>query len=177
MRNENRVCSVCKYRFKVVPLGVIEFVPPHIELFSSNLFNSTLLEVFVNLTFYTQALMIVPDIWSNGTYIDHAAYQLLYLLTYYTFAYFRYYRLVQNKELYLLLLDSEMKNYIGIQIAAVFGLLFVHNIMYHYGALFLATYVRQPILYYHYKALKAINDRLEYRFASAVPSAEPASSS
>lgn len=175
MKGENRVCSVCKYRFKVVQLGVIEFVPPHIEIYNHNILNQTLLEVFVNLTFYAQALMLVPDVWSNGTYYDHAAYQILYLLTYYTFAYFRYYRLVQNKGRYLSLLDDEAKKLLCIQLAAICGLPFVHNVMYHYSAVFLATYVRQPVLYLHYKALKTINDHQEYRFVA--PSAEPTSSS
>lgn len=178
MKKENRVCNVCKYRFKVQQLGIIEFVPPNIEVYTYNTLNQALLEVFVNFAFYAQAIMIIPDVWSNGTYYDHAAYQILYLLCHYIFAYFRYYRLVQNKKLYLSLLDNEVKNFIGIQIAVIFGLLFVHNVVYHYSAVFLATYIRQPVLYSHYKALKAVNDRLEYRFLEPkVPSAALPSSS
>ncbi len=178
MKSENRVCSVCKYRFRVKQLGVIEFVPPHIELYTYNVLNQALLGVFVNLTFYAQAIMISP--WSWNIYYDHAAFQILYLLGYYTFAYFRYYRIVQNKRQYLLLLDDEVKKLLGVQLAAVLGLPFVHNAIYHYSAVFLAIYIRQPVMYFHYKTLKAINERQEYQFicpSARVPSVEPTSSS
>ena len=175
MRNENRVCSVCKYRFKVQQLGVVEFVPPYIEIYTHNALNQALLGVFVNLVFYAQAIVISP--WSWNTYYDHAAFQILYLLGNYIFAYFRYYRIVQNKKQYLLLLDDEAKKLLWIQLFAVLGLVFVHNVIYHYSAVFLVTYVRQPVMYFHYKALKEVNVRKEYRFIGPQPSAEPTSSS
>jgi hypothetical protein len=189
MKSENRVCSVCKYRFKVQQLGYIEFVPPRLEIYTHNMINQTFLELLVNLGFYAQVLILVPDVWSNGTwvlstwvlstgppgtgppgtYYDHAAFQILYLLMYYTFAYLRYYRLIQNKRLYLSLLKNDVKKLLVIQLVAVIGLAFIHNVVYHYSAIFLATYVRQPVLYFHYKTLKTVNDRLEYRFVSAEP--------
>jgi hypothetical protein len=172
MKSDNKCCSVCKYRFKVRPLGYIEFVPPHIEIYIYNNFNQSLLEYIVNLAFYVQALMIIPDVWQRGTYYDHAIYQGAYLLTYYLFAYFRYYSLIKNKELYRSLLDNEAKNLLCVQIAAILGLPFVHNPIYHFAAVFLATYVRNPVLYYHYRTLGVINQTIDYRFLE-----EPTSSS
>ena len=91
-----------------------------------------------------------------------------------------HYTLFSKKEI-MKLIDDEIKNILWIQLVAICGLPFVHNVIYHYSAVFLATYIRQPVLYAHYKALKAINDRLEYRFLSAaepkMPLAEPPSSS
>jgi hypothetical protein len=142
----------------------MEFVPPNIDLYVYNTFNQALLEYVVNLAFYVQVLMIIPDVWQRGTYYDHAIYQLVYLVGYYLFAYFRYYSLIRNKELYCSLLDNEAKKLLGVQVAAVLGLPFVHNPIYHFAAVFLATYVRNPVLYYHYRTLRVINQTIDYRF-------------
>jgi hypothetical protein len=172
MKRENHICSVCKYHFKVKQLGCVEFVPPCLDIYTCNLVYHTLLEVLVNLTFY-----------SCIDWIPYSAYQLLYLLCYYTFVYFRYYSLIRNKEQYWAMLDDEAKNLVGIQVVAICGLLFVQNDVYHYSAVLLATYVRQPVLYFHYRALQVINTRLDYRFIgpseerSIGPSEEPTSSS
>jgi hypothetical protein len=169
MKCDNKCCSVCKYRFKVRPLGYIEFVPPNIDVYVYNTFNQALLEYVVNLAFYVQAMMIIPDVWHRGTYYDHAIYQGAYLLTYYLFSYFRYFSLIKNKELYYKLFDSEAKNLLGLQLAAVVGLPFVHNPIYHFSAVFLATYIRNPVLYYHYRTLRVINQTIDYRFLEAEP--------
>jgi hypothetical protein len=140
-------------------------------MYTHNALNQALLGVFVNLAFYAQAIVISP--WSWNTYYDHAAFQILYLLGYYTFAYFRYYRIVQNKKQYLLLLDNEAKKLLWVQLGIVMGLFFVHNVIYHYSAVFLATYIRQPVMYFHYKTLKEVNVRMEYRFIGPVPLVQP----
>lgn len=174
MKSENSVCSVCKYRFKVLPSRCIEFVPPDIHIYIRDSVYQGLLGFIVNGCMY---ILIAIHILHNGAYYNHAAYQLVYLLCYYLVLYFRYYSIVQNKQLYLSLLDDDAKKLLLIQLVAICGLPFVHNRIYHCSAVFLTTYTHQPVLFLHYKTLIMVNNCIEYHFISPVPSEEPTSSS
>ena len=56
----------------------------------------------------------------------------------------------------------------------IIGLFFIWNPLYQATSVFLSMFCKSPLIYYHYMALKAVNDTMPIRFRAFV---EPASSS
>jgi hypothetical protein len=175
MKPENHSCSVCKTDFIVEPLGCWEFVPPRLDFYVSQPFTQAMCAMVINMFTLMCFSTVIPDSWfSIGPYTFHALYQIGYYIGYVAFFWKRYYSLVHDKKKYWSYWTRDGKQLILCQSVPLIGLLFIWNPVYHISSVFMSMFCQSPLIYYHYMALKAVNDNMPIRFRAFV---EPASSS
>lgn len=176
MKPENHSCSVCKTNFIVEPLGCWEFVPPHLDFYVNQPLTQAMCAMLINMFTLMCVCAIIPDSWFHlGPYTIHALYQNGYYLAYLIFFWKRYYSLVHNKKKYWNSWTRDGKQMILCQCIPLLGLFFIWNPVYQVGSVFLSMFCQSPLTYYHYMALKVVNDNMPIRFRSF--DLQPASSS
>jgi hypothetical protein len=166
MNDQNKACSVCNYRFKVRRGSEYYQVPPNIGIFMENLRMHGILGAFQNL--YVAASIFVflfdPRILFADIYVAHGIYQVAHSAIYGFIFYRKNIHQVKNKSLYWSFIDSDTRQIIYLYIIGHVLLFYLKNPIYHLGCVFFTQYVYNPLHYYHYVALKELNQLAPVQF-------------
>ena len=166
MDKQNSNCSVCKYKFIVIRGPEYYEVPPNIGLFMENLRMHGIIGTFHNLwlavalmVFVFDPKRILPDI-----YVAHGLYQVAYASICAAWFYRKNIHQVKNKELYWSFIDRDTRQILYLNLFLPCLLFRLHNPVYHIGYVFFTQYTYNPLIYYHYVALKELNQLVPARF-------------
>lgn len=166
MNEKNTTCSVCKYRFKVRRGGEYYNVPPNIRVFMENLRMHGIVGAFQNLYFAAAIFVFLLDTKRilADIYFYHGIYQILYSAFYAALFYKNNIHQIKNKALYWSFIDSDTRYILSFHVAAPCLLFVLRNPIYHLGCVFFVQYTYNPLLYYHYVALKELNQLAPVHF-------------
>lgn len=159
MNEQNKYCSVCKYRFTVKRGPEYYEIPPNIKIFMENLRMHGLIGAFQNL--YIAAAIFVflfdPRTFLIDLYIAHGIYQIACIFIYAALFYKKHIHKIRNKALYWSFIDSDTRWILYFHIIAPCLLFVLTNPIYHLGCVIFIQYTYNPLQYYHYIALKELN--------------------
>ncbi len=97
-------------------------------------------------------------------YFANGIYQVIYGLCYAAYFYWVHLYQVKNKALYWSFIDNDTRQLVYLNFVLPILLFTLKNPIYHLGYVFFTQYTYMPLLYYHYVALKELNQLAPIHF-------------
>ncbi len=165
MGEENKSCSVCKYEIEIRHGKAYQFVPHDLSHYYDKLLFKAVVAYMYNMYILFFILMLTVETKTIEKYIFefHTVYQYICLAYNVIFHYYRYIRDV-DKKLYWSFLDKELKNILYLHLMILGLLPLVQTALFHIFGIFLLQYTYGPIMYYHYMAIKEMNQLVPVYF-------------